>query len=164
MSNRYVLTLIVVVSLAALVLTGCQSPFLSSTAFIEQQKAEAVKHELGTFDLYIAQDWETLDAETDPDFYQIATDGAYIERDGMLAGMQDEKLTVLPPDLGDIRVLMIAPDAYMVTYPLIFNGRYDGTDFSNPRTVASLWVLRNGKWQNLFLVDQVRTAEMTVSP
>ena len=82
----------------------------------------------------------------------------------MLAGMQDEKLTVLPPDLGDIRVLMITPEAYMVTYPLIFNGRYDGADFSNPRTVASLWVLRNGKWQNLFLVDQVRTAEMAVSP
>lgn len=70
MSNRYLPTLIAVVSLAAIVLTGCQSPFLSSTAYIDEQKAEAVKHELGTFDIYMAQDWETLDAETDPDFYR----------------------------------------------------------------------------------------------
>ena len=76
-----------------------------------------------------------------------------------LAGLKDDKLVVRKPDLGELRVEMITPDAYMVTYPLFFNGSYDGKEFSNPRTVASLWVWRDGKWQNRFLVDQIRTAE-----
>ncbi|MCB0149377.1 MAG: hypothetical protein KDE01_17225, partial [Caldilineaceae bacterium] len=76
------------------------------------------------------------------------------------AGLQDEKLTVLPPDLGEIRVLMITPEAYMVTYPLNFNGSYDGAAFSNPRTVSSLWVKRDGKWQNIFLAEQERAAPL----
>ena len=132
-------------------------------ATIEQMKAEAVEHELGTFDLYINRDWATLDAETGPDYFGVGVDGSYTERDAMLAGLQDEKLTVLPPDLGDIRVLMITPDAYMVTYPLNFNGIYDGAAFSNPRTVSSLWVKRDGAWQNIFLAEEERTVPFTES-
>lgn len=165
MSSRFVYRVLIVVSLLSLFLAGCQAPPQSanppSEASIEQMKAEAIEHELGTFDLYISRDWETLDTETDPNFYQIGTDGAYIERDAALAGIADEKLVVRKPDLGEIRVEMITPDAYMVTYPLNFNGSYDGADFSNPRTVASLWVKSEGKWQNRFLVDQIRTAEFT---
>ena len=152
--------------LAALLLAGCQpvqrdGANTQAAARIEQMKAAAVEHELGTFDLMIARDWDAYDAVTDPNFYQLGPDGAYIERDAMLAGLMDEKLVVRKPDLGEMRVEMITPDAYMVTYPLFFNGSYDGADFSNPRTVASLWVLRNGKWQNSFLVEQIRTAEFT---
>ncbi|MCB0052788.1 MAG: DUF4440 domain-containing protein, partial [Caldilinea sp.] len=127
---------------------------------IEQMKAEALAQELNTFDLMIARDWEGYDAVTHPNFYQIGPDGAYIERDAMLAGLMDEKLVVRAPDLGEMRVERITPDAYMVTYPLNFNGSYDGQDFSNPRTVASLWVHSDGKWQNFFLVEQIRTAPL----
>ena len=111
--------------------------------------------------MYINRDWDALDAVTDPNFYQIGNDGAYIERDAALAGIADEKLVVHKPDLGEMRVEMFAPDAYMVTYQLNFNGSYDGKDFSNPRTVGSLWVKREGKRQNRFLVEQIRTAEFT---
>jgi len=163
MSNRDVRKLMVVTVLTAMILAGCQSPFLSSTNYIEQQKAAALQQELLTFDLMIAREWNAYDALTDPNFYQLGPDGAYIERNVMLAGLMDEKLVVRKPDLGEMRVEMITPDAYMVTYPLFFNGSYDGADFSNPRTVASLWVLRNGKWQNLFLVEQIRTAEFVAA-
>lgn len=151
--------------LAALVLAGCQAVQPSganpqSDAWIEQRKAEAVEHELGTFDLYINRDWATLDAETGPDYFGVGIDGSYTEREAMLAGLQDEKLTVLPPDLGAIRLLMITPDAYMVTYSLNFNGVYDGAEFSNPRTVSSLWVKREGRWQNIFLSEEERTVEL----
>jgi len=132
----------------------------AAAADIEQLKAEAVEQELGTFDLYINRDWETLDAVTGPDYLGVAVDGSYTERAAMLAGLQDEKLTVLPPDLGEIRVLMITPEAYMVTYPLNFNGIYDGNAFSNPRTVSSLWVKRDGKWQNIFLAEEERTVPL----
>lgn len=153
------------IGLASIVLSGCQTvqpagAILQPDAWIEQRKAEALAQELNTFDLMIAQDWKGYDAITDPSFYQIGPDGAYIERDAMLAGLMDEKLVVRAPELGEMRVEMVSPNAYMVTYPLFFNGSYDGTDFSNPRTVASLWVLRDGKWQNLFLVEQIRTAEL----
>ena len=166
MSSRTVCRVLIVVSVLSLLLAGCQAPPPASAnppseASIEQMKAEAVKHELGTFDLYINRDWKTLDTETDPNFYQLGSDGAYIERDAALAGIADEKLVVRKPDLGEMRVEMIAPDAYMVTYQLNFNGAYDGADFSNPRTVGSLWVKREGKWQNRFLFDQIRTAEFT---
>ena len=86
-----------------------------------------------------------------------------VEREAALAGVMDEKLVVRKPDLGEMRVEMITPYAYMVTYPLNFNGVYDGNEFSNPRTVTSLWVKQKGKWQNRFLVDQERTAEFTVA-
>ena len=132
----------------------------ASSPDLEQMMAEAIEHELGTFDLYINRDWATLDAETGADYFGVAIDGSYTERDAMMAGLQDEKLTVLPPDLGEIRVLMITPEAYMVTYPLNFNGSYDGAAFSNPRTVSSLWVKRDGKWQNIFLAEQERAAPL----
>jgi len=127
---------------------------------IEQMKSEAIEQELLTFDLMIAQDWDAYDALTHPNYYQIGTDGAYIERDGALAGLMDENLVVLPPDLSEIRAQMITPNAYVVTYRLNFNGSYDGFHFSNPRTVASMWVKEEGKWQNVFLVDQYRTAPL----
>jgi len=132
----------------------------SHTTDIEQLKAEAIEQELGAFDLYINRDWETLDAVTGADYYGVGVDGSYTERAAMLAGLQDEKLTVLPPDLGEIRVLMITPEAYMVTYPLNFNGIYDGNAFSNPRTVSSLWVKRDGKWQNIFLAEEERAGPL----
>ena len=121
---------------------------------------EAIEQELLTFDLMVAGDWEAFDAVTHPNYYQIGTDGGYIERDAALAGLMDEKLVVLPPDLSEIRVQMITPNAYVVTYRLNFNGSYDGFHFSNPRTVASTWVKEDGKWQNIFLVDQYRTAPL----
>ncbi|MBK6431538.1 MAG: nuclear transport factor 2 family protein [Anaerolineae bacterium] len=166
MSSQSYRIIACVLLIVGVLLGGCQAIQPSgansqSAAWIEQMKAEAVKHELGTFDLYINRDWKTLDAETDPNFYQIGPDGAYIERAAALAGIADEKLVVRKPDLGEIRVEMITPDAYMVTYPLNFNGSYDGADFSNPRTVGSLWVNREGKWQNIFLVEQIRTVEFT---
>ena len=153
------------IGVASIVLSGCQAvqpagANVQSAAWVEQMKAEAVEHELGMFDLYINRDWATLDAETGPDYFGVGVDGSYTERDAMLAGLQDEKLTVLPPDLGTIRVLMITPDAYMVTYPLNFNGVYDGSAFSNPRTVSSLWVKREGRWQNIFLSEEERTVEL----
>ena len=166
MSSRTVCRILIVVSVLSLLLAGCQAPPPASTnppseTSIEQMKAEAIKQELSTFDMYINRDWDALDAVTDPNFYQIGNDGAYIERDAALAGIADEKLVVHKPDLGEMRVEMFAPDAYMVTYQLNFNGSYDGADFSNPRTVASLWVKSEGKWQNRFLVEQIRTAEFT---
>ena len=168
MSSQSYRIIACVLLIVGVLLGGCQAIQPSgansqSAASIEQMKAEAVKHELGTFDLYINRDWKTLDAETGPDYFGVGVDGSYTERDAMLAGLQDEKLSVLPPDLGEMRVLMITPDAYMVTYPLNFNGSYDGKKFSNPRTVSSLWVKRNGKWQNIFLAEEERTAPLTVA-
>ena len=158
----------VVLCVVVILLVGCQpiqpngvNP--QSAAWVEQMKAEAAQQELLTFDLMIKQDWSAYDAVTDPNFYQIGSDGAYIEREAALAGVMDAKLVVHKPDLGEMRVEMITPDAYIVTYPLNFNGTYDGNEFSNPRTVTSLWVKQKGKWQNRFLVDQERTAEFTVA-
>ena len=165
MNRMFSVYIAVWIGVASIVLSGCQAvqpagANVQSAAWVEQMKAEAVEHELGMFDLYINRDWATLDAETGPDYFGVGVDGSYTERDAMLAGLQDEKLTVLPPDLGTIRVLMITPDAYMVTYPLNFNGIYDGSTFSNPRTVSSLWVKREGRWQNIFLSEEERTAEL----
>ena len=158
----------VVLCFVVSLLAGCQPIQPSgvnpqSEAWIEQMKAEAIAQELLTFDLMIKQDWSGFDAVTAPNFYQIGTDGAYLERADMLAGVMDAKLVVRKPDLGEMRVEMITPDAYMVTYPLNFNGTYDGNEFSNPRTVTSLWVKQKGKWQNRFLVEQERTAAFTVA-
>ena len=166
MSRRFVCKVLIVVSLLSLLLASCQAPPTAganppSEASIEQMKTEAREQELATFDLMINRDWDAYEAVTDPNFYQIGSDGAYVERDAALAGVKDEKLVVRKPDLGEMRVEMIAPDAYMVTYQLNFNGSYDGKDFSNPRTVGSLWVKHGGKWQNRFLLDQIRTAEFT---
>ncbi len=166
MSSRFVCKVVIVVSVLSLLLAGCQAAPPAganppSEASIEQMKAEAREQELATFDLMINRDWDTYEAVTDPNFYQIASDGSYIERDAAIAGAKDEKLVVRKPDLGEMRVEMITPDAYMVTYQLNFNGSYDGQDFSNPRTVGSIWVKRGGKWQNVFLLDQIRTAEFT---
>jgi hypothetical protein len=41
------------------------------------------------------------------------------------------------------------------------DGSHDGNAFSNPCTVSSLWVKRDGKWQNIFLAEEGRTAEFT---
>jgi hypothetical protein len=166
MSRRFVCKVVIVVSVLSLLLAGCQAPSAAganppSEALIEQMKAEAREQELATFDLMIKRDWDTYEAVTDPNFYQIASDGSFIERDAAIAGAKDKKLVVRKPDLGEMRVEMITPDAYMVTYQLNFNGSYDGKDFSNPRTVGSIWVKREGKWQNVFLLDQIRTAEFT---
>ena len=158
----------VVLCVVVILLASCQAIQPSGVnpqaeAWIEQMKAEAAQQELLTFDLMIKQDWSGFDAVTAPNFYQIGSDGAYIERADVLAGVRDAKLVVRKPDLGEMRVEMITPDAYMVTYQLNFNGTYDGNEFSNPRTVASLWVKQKGKWLNRFLVDQERTAEFTVA-
>ena len=166
MSSRFLFRVLIVVSVLSLLLAGCQAaPSAGANppteATIEQMKTEARQQELATFDMMIKRDWDTYEAVTDPNFYQIASDGSTIERDAAIAGVKDEKLVVRKPDLGEMRVEMIAPDAYMVTYQLNFNGSYDGKDFSNPRTVGSIWVKRGGKWQNIFLLDQIRTAEFT---
>ena len=166
MSRRFVCKVLIVVSVLTLLLAGCQAASPQSAtslpqASIEQTKAEVRQQELATFDMMINGDWDAYEAATAPNFYQIGSDGATIERDAAMSGVKDEKLVVRKPDLGEMRVEMIAPDAYMVTYPMNFNGSYDGSDFSNPRTVTSLWVKHDGKWQNRFLVDQIRTAEFT---
>ena len=166
MSRRFVFKVLIVISVLALLMAGCQAAPTAganppSEASIEQMKTEAREQELATFDLMVKRDWDAYEAVTAPNFYQIGSDGAYVERAAALAGVKDEKLVVRKPDLGEMRVEMIAPDAYMVTYPMNFNGSYDGSDFSNPRTVTSLWVKHDGKWQNRFLVDQIRTAEFT---
>jgi hypothetical protein len=166
MAYRIKWVVLSVICVMAVMLAACQavqpagaSP--QAEAWLAQQKAEVVEHELGTFDLYINRDWETLDAWTASDYLGVGVDGSYVDRATMMAGLQDEKLTVLPPELGEIQVLMITPDAYMVTYPLNFNGVYDGSEFSNPRTVSSLWVKRDGTWQNLFLAEEERAAPLT---
>ena len=166
MSRRFVYKVLIVFSVLSLLLAGCQAASPQSAtslpqASIEQTKAEVRQQELATFDMMINRDWDAYEAATAPNFYQIGSDGATIERDAAMSGVKDEKLVVRKPDLGEMRVEMIAPDAYMVTYPMNFNGSYDGSDFSNPRTVTSLWVKHDGKWQNRFLVDQIRTAEFT---
>ena len=168
MSSRFVFKVLIVISVLSLLLAGCQAVPTAganppSAATIEQTKAEVREQELATFDLMIKRDWATYEAVTDPNFYQVASDGSFVERDAAIAGAKDEKLIVRKPDLGEMRVEMITPDAYMVTYPMNFNGSYDGQDFSNPRTVTSLWVKHDGKWQNRFLVDQIRTAEFTLA-
>ncbi len=166
MSRRFVYKVLIVFSVLSLLLAGCQAPSSQSAssqpeALIEQTKAEVRQQELATFDMMINRNWAAYEAVTDPNFYQIASDGSFVERDAAVAGVKDEKLVVRKPDLGEMRVEMIASDAYMVTYQLNFNGSYDGQDFSNPRTVGSIWVKRGEKWQNRFLVDQIRTAEFT---
>ena len=168
MSHRVRWIVVSVMGVVAMTLVACQavqpgSAGSQATAWIEQQKAAALEHELGTFDLYIDRDWETLDAWTGADYVGVAVDGSFVTREAMLAGLQDEKLTVHPPDLGEMRVLMITPDAYMVTYPLDFNGVYDGNEFSNPRTVSSLWVKRDGRWQNIFLAEEERAEPLTAT-
>lgn len=166
MSSRFIFRGLIVVAVLFLLLAGCQAPSPQSAssqpeASIEQIKAEVRQQERATFDMMINRNWAAYEAVTDPNFYQIASDGSFVERDAAIAGAKDEKLVVRKPDLGEMRVEMIAPDAYMVTYQLNFNGSYDGQDFSNPRTVGSIWVKRGGKWQNVFLLDQIRTAEFT---
>jgi hypothetical protein len=167
MARKSHFMLLLCIATVPFLLAGCQAVQQNgnpgSTAWLEDRKAEAVKHELGTFDLYMNKDWATLDRETGPDYYGVGVDGSYSERADMMTGIADEKLEVLPPDLGDIRVLMITPDAYMVTYPLNFNGIYDGNKFSNPRTVSSLWVKRGDQWQNIFLSEEERKGELKPS-
>jgi hypothetical protein len=165
MNRVFAVLVVMCLSVAGMSLAGCQAvqpagATMPGDAWIEQMKKEAVQHELGTFDLYINRDWKTLDAWTAPEYYGVGVDGSYTERDAMMAGLADEKLAVQPPDLGAIRVTMISPDAYMVTYSLNFNGSYDGQDFSNPRTVSSLWVRRDGQWQNIFLAEEERKGEL----
>jgi hypothetical protein len=84
------------------------------------------------------------------DFTEITDDGV-LDKSQVLANLDHLTLSRYSPT--DLKVKKIAPDAVLLVYQVIVNGKYDDHNFKNHTNAASLWMKRAGKWQNVLFQE-----------
>jgi hypothetical protein len=118
--------------------------------------------EYKTWDDLIAHDVDATRAEIAEDFIMITADGDRLGREDLLAIVGDEALTFEEPVRDNVVVWRLGPDTAMIVYMIKYDGSYDGAPFSGNEETASIWQMREGRWQNIFLQSTRRAnAEAT---
>jgi len=99
----------------------------------------------------MAHDVEATKAEIAEDFIMIGADGDRLGREDLLAIVGDMALTFEEPTRDNIVVWRLGPDTAMIVYVIEYEGSYDGEAFSGNEETISIWQMREGRWQNIFL-------------
>ncbi len=107
--------------------------------------------EFTTWDDLMAHDVEATRAEIAEDFIMINADGDRLGREDLLAIVGDMALTFEEPVRDNIVVWRLGPDTAMIVYVIDYDGSYNGDAFSGNEETASIWQMREGRWQNIFL-------------
>jgi hypothetical protein len=84
------------------------------------------------------------------DFTEITEDGIY-DKVQILDNL--DHLTLTGYSQSGFKAKQIAPDAVLLIYQATVNGNYDDHGFQGSYNAASLWVKRNGKWQNVLFQE-----------
>lgn len=142
----------VVVLLALTTFVGCNTP--SETAKSAKSaksvlEATLVQKEKAVWEAYKQRDVEALRALVSDDSYAVEdADGAIITKAEALKNLSD--LTITNYTMQNIKVIPVNHGAAIVRYNVMVTGSSKEEKFTpHWSTVSSLWVERNGNWQNL---------------
>ncbi len=119
--------------------------------------------EFKTWDDLMAHDVDATRAEIAEDFIMINPDGDRLGREDLLDIVGDMALTFEKPVRDNIVVWRLGPDTAIIVYVIEYNGSYDGDAFSGNEETASIWQVRDGRWQNIFLQSTRRTAAIELA-
>jgi hypothetical protein len=107
---------------------------------------DALNHEKLAWELAKKEDKAGLANLLSQDFTEITDDGVF-DKAGILANLDNLTLTSYSPS--NFKVKKIAPDSVLLIFQVTVNGKYKDHDFQAESNAASLWIKRQGQWQNV---------------
>ncbi len=120
--------------------------------------------EFTTWDHLMAHDVAATKAEIAEDFIMIGADGDRLGREDLLAVVGDSSLTFDEPVHDNVVVRRLGPDTAIIIYVNEFTGSHNGEAFAGEEETTSIWQMRAGRWQNIFLQStRLANAEATAS-
>ena len=84
------------------------------------------------------------------DLTEITEDGLF-DKAGVLANLDNLTLTNYSPT--DFKTTILAPNTVLVVYKVTVTGNFKGHAFQNNNYVSSLWMNRDGGWQNVLFQE-----------
>jgi hypothetical protein len=121
-----------------------------------ERRWEAIAGELASVQNLTRHDTAAATTAAAAGLIGIAGDGSRYGRDAWLALVGDWRRTLTAADFGPMQVIVVSPSAMLVVYTLDTQGTYDGAPFTNREALSSLWLRRQGQWQNIFVQATLR--------
>jgi hypothetical protein len=112
--------------------------------------SEAIDREMLAWELAKKKDKSNLDRLLSEDFAEITEDGLF-NKAGMLANL--DNLTVTNYSATDFTTKNLAPNTVLLIYKVTVTGLFKGHAFQNHNYASSLWMKRDGGWQNVFFQE-----------
>jgi glyoxylase I family protein len=140
---------------AALVLACIGLSLLRSELVAQQIPAgsvstEVVDLEKRAWEIAKKKDRGALGRLLAEDYTEIIDDGVF-DKAHLLAYLNDVTLTRY--SLTDFKVKRLAPDAVLLVYRSSESGEYKGSRFEAEYNIASLWLRRSHRWQNVLFQE-----------
>jgi hypothetical protein len=69
----------------------------------------------------------------------------------MSAVVTDPARSAKTHERGEAEAIVISPDSVLLVYPLTLTSEADGQTITSQEYISSLWVKRDGNWQQVFM-------------
>lgn len=112
--------------------------------------SETIDREMLAWELAKNKDRVRLGRLLSEDFAEITEDGLF-NKTGMLANL--DNLTLTNYSATDFTVKDLAPNTVLLIYKVTVTGLFKGHAFQNHNYASSLWMKRDGGWQNVFFQE-----------
>jgi len=87
------------------------------------------------------------------DFAEITDDGLF-DKAGVLANLDNLTVTSYAPT--EFKIRNLAPNMIQLNFKVTVTGTFKGIAFQNHNYASSLWMKRDGRWQNVFFQETAR--------
>lgn len=131
-------------------------PFPASAQLAQKEPAgntvskEVMDKELLAWELAKKKDKANLDKLLSEDFVEITEDGLF-DKAGILANLDNLTLTDYSPT--DFTIRNYAPNMVQLIFKVTVTGTFKGHAFQNHNYASSIWMKRDGQWQNVFFQE-----------
>jgi len=125
--------------LSAAVTIACSSAFAADDAEKDVGKAITVLN-----DAFKVADPEKIKPLLTEDHLSVTSWGGTQNREQSLKTLPDLKLKEYAA--GKLKIVILGPDAALVTYPLGLKGTFKGKELPATNFASAVWVRKGGKW------------------
>lgn len=115
--------------------------------------SEVVDKEMRAWELAKNNDKSNLANLLSEDFAEITDDGLF-DKAGVLANLDNLTVTDYAPT--DFKIRNLAPNMIQLIFKVTVSGTFKGKAFQNHNYASSLWLKRDGRWQNVFFQETAR--------
>ena len=150
------------IAVLAFVLAGCLSVYqLRTDAQDSRQSAstensishDVIDKEMLAWELTKNKDKSSLAKLLSEDFAEITDDGLF-DKAGVLANL--DNLTLIDYAPSEFKIRKLAPNMIQLIFKVTVTGTFKGSSFQNHNYASSLWMKRDGAWQNVFFQETAR--------
>jgi hypothetical protein len=114
---------------------------------------EVMDKEMLAWELTKKKDKSNLANLLSEDFAEITDDGLF-DKAGVLANLDNLTVTDYAPT--DFKIRNLAPNTIQLIFKVTVTGTFKGKAFQNHNYASSLWMKRDGRWQNVFFQETAR--------